>query len=321
MNIKTSVKALFRPVLTLAGFTYDSYRNFRFGGWRKNLHKQNEVEYVLSKAYHSLEKSLSFPSNDIDRGWDAAYSLANLLVKTKGFDNNIHYLSALKVLQMFIEIKQNSIKLVGFKEKYDDLINTVVKVDWDVGAIQYFSNEKDFLSMQSPEDFFYSRFSAREFKDVIIDKQEIERTIKLAIKSPSACNRQPWSVDVVQDKATLNSILNIQTGNSGFTNEISNLFIVKSDISAFISGNERYQHWIDGGMFSMSLVYALHSIGLASCCLNWSKMIRDDLELRKLLKLEPRQTIIMLIAFGYEKDEYKVCASPRKHLDSFITYR
>ena len=50
------------------------------------------------------------------------------------------------------------------------------------------------------------------------------------------------------------------------------LLIIAMDLKAFVPAHERYQHWIDGGMFSMSIIYALHSLGLSSCCLNWSKL-------------------------------------------------
>ena len=85
------------------------------------------------------------------------------------------------------------------------------------------------------------------------------------MKSPSACNRQAWHVYHSDSDEVKLAVLKEQSGNKGFGDKIPNLLIVASDLKAFMPAEERYQHWIDGGMFSMSLVYAFHSLGVASC--------------------------------------------------------
>src|SRR3546814_1994141 len=81
-----------------------------------------------------------------------------------------------------------------------------------------------------------------------------------------------WSSDVCSsDLEIIDRALSLQNGNRGFGHEIPCLLILCTDLSAFDTAGERYQHWIDGGMFSMSLVWALHALGYSSCCLNWSK--------------------------------------------------
>ena len=70
----------------------------------------------------------------------------------------------------------------------------------------------------------------------------------------------------------------------------------------------------------MSLVYALHSSSLACCCLNWDVLPDKEITLKKLLQIKD-ETIIMLIAVGNYKDEYKVAVSkkePLKNIYEFI---
>lgn len=43
-------------------------------------------------------------------------------------------------------------------------------------------------------DFFMSRHSVRQFSDLTIDIEDIEKAVKLAMKAPSACNRQSCKV-------------------------------------------------------------------------------------------------------------------------------
>jgi len=99
------------------------------------------------------------------------------------------------------------------------------------------------------------------FSDRPVKQEIVKRAVSLALKTPSVCNRQAWFVYHIDDQSIIGRCLELQNGNSGFGHKIQSLLIIASDLKAFDTGGERYQHWIDGGMFSMSLVYALHPWG------------------------------------------------------------
>src|SRR3546814_17345465 len=80
------------------------------------------------------------------------------------------------------------------------------------------------------------------------------------------------------------------------------LLILCTDLSAFDTAGERYQHWIDGGMFSMSLVWALHALGYSSCCLNWRKTPSEDRKIRKMSPIRPEHRILKLPEVGRRND-------------------
>lgn len=88
---------------------------------------------------------------------------------------------------------------------------------------------------------------------------------------------------------------------------------------AFMPGQEHYQHWIDSGMFAMSVIYALHSLGVASCCLNWSQSPASDKKLRSCLDIKDNHTIIMMLAIGLPKENNNACISARRPLDEFYS--
>ena len=52
-------------------------------------------------------------------------------------------------------------------------------------------------------DFFMSRHSVRQYSERTIDVEDIEKAVKLAMKAPSACNRQSCKVYFYKDKDTL----------------------------------------------------------------------------------------------------------------------
>jgi hypothetical protein len=86
-----------------------------------------------------------------------------------------------------------------------------------------------------------------------------------------------------------------------------------------MAGQEHYQHWIDGGMFSMSVVYALHSLGVASCCLNWSQSPTNDKLLRSRLDIKDNHSIIMMLAVGLPNDNNNVCISARRPISEIYS--
>jgi nitroreductase len=111
----------------------------------------------------------------------------------------------------------------------------------------------------------------------------------------------------------------LQNGNRGFGNQIKTLLLVTSDLGQFVSVGKRNQCWVDGGMFAMSLLYALHSLGVATCCLNWSVRRAVDHQMKRLIHLPDAEVIIMLIAVGHYPPHFHVTRSPRKPLRDILT--
>jgi nitroreductase len=70
----------------------------------------------------------------------------------------------------------------------------------------------------------------------------------------------------------------------------------------------------------MALVFALETLGLSSCCINWPDVEAQEREMERLLGLEPDERPVMLIAIGYPDPDALVPASGKKSLDSLRRY-
>nr|WP_236783470.1 nitroreductase family protein [Aliivibrio fischeri] len=173
--------------------------------------------------------------------------------------------------------------------------------------------------LSNPDKFFLSRYSLREYSEKKVSDSIILKSLELAQKSPSSCNMQAWHTYLLQDREKIKLALDIQSGNKGFGHKVNGLLIFTCDQLPFISSSERYQHWIDGSLHAMSVVYALHSLGVASCCLNWSEDGKRDRLLRSKLNIKDNHSIIMMLSFGYPEKINKVCVSPRRPLKESYT--
>ncbi|MCM0592907.2 MAG: nitroreductase family protein [Gloeotrichia echinulata DEX184] len=169
--------------------------------------------------------------------------------------------------------------------------------------------------------FCQSRYSIRNFAPDEVNISLIEEAVAIAQKTPSVCNRQSSKVYVFSSDEDKRKVLSYQSGNRGFGYQASKVLIVVSDLENFTLIGERNQCWIDGGMYAMSLVYALHSLGLGTCCLNWSVEKSLDKALKKATGIKDSESVIMMIAVGHLPEEFKVAQSPRKPVKEVLVVK
>lgn len=313
------LRNIYRILTGFKYFLYEYIRFLKYCSWNENLNDNETRNYSSIIAYHGLEKSLSYRRRNPKSGWSYANRILDLLgIAKKNKGKGYHDIASKQVLERFINLPEN------VDDKRSGQIKKELKGYSDFnsheehGHINLSLNDYKNGVLKNPELFFNSRYSLREFKDKIVNIKEIERAVKLAMKSPSVCNRQAWGIYHTSDQKIKETVLSCQHGNKPFGISVPNIMIITADLKAFFSADERYQHWIDGGLMSMSLMYAFHSIGIATCALNWSAKPTDDLKLRKLVEISPSHSVIMVLAIGYPDTLNKVCASTRRPINEIF---
>lgn len=144
-----------------------------------------------------------------------------------------------------------------------------------------------------------------------VEMDTIYNAIEIAQTTPSVCNRQASRVYIIDNKERMKEALKYQNGNAGFDEDINKLIILTSELNDFITSNERNQPYIDSGMYAMSLIYALHSLGLGTCPLNLAVDSDIDAELKRKINIPENEVLIMMIAVGHIPEEIPVAASKK----------
>src|SRR5690606_29801797 len=126
------------------------------------------------------------------------------------------------------------------------------------------------------------------------------------------CNRQGVSVIVVEDKIKIDKVLNIQGGLRSFYENLSQLIVLTSNRNYSYSIGERYQLFIDGGIYLMNLLYALHYYEIAACPAHWGMTNEADTQVQKIIELDESEKIICLVAIGKPTGEFKTTLSLRR---------
>jgi nitroreductase len=259
-----------------------------------------QIEAQITKDYHRIEKGLALRSPRPRFGTDPAARLRRDVPRYKRLPDHdstvaAHALSALEGLQRWHDHGEHS---EGGPTKTPHAWSPP-----DAAEV---------------EDFFRSRVSVRDFADAPLDPAVVRRAADLALFSPSVCNRQAWGVWSFHDPDAIARLAALQNGNAGFRDQIPCLLIVAVDTQLFAGAGERNQRWIDGGLYAMSLVWALHAYGAVSCMLNWSVDHVQTRRLREAAGIPDHMDVITMIAAGHAREGLRVARSPRRKVDEVL---
>lgn len=84
--------------------------------------------------------------------------------------------------------------------------------------------------------------------------------------------------------------------------------------------NELYQLYVDGGIYSMNLLYALHYLGVAAIPLTMAHKKSRTKLIKKRLDIPENEMPVLLIGVGSYKEQYKVAVSERKSFEEYCNF-
>ncbi|MEX1447572.1 nitroreductase family protein [Enterococcus sp. C76] len=272
---------------------------------------------------HSIEKGLSREKIRYGFGKKVLPELYRLVKLYHKLDYDLDdsvYLNSLSILNQYIcvhQLQQFDIsKIINVKE-FNDIYwlddNGTGGVKYILGDHLQKNNFKNF------KELALNRSSVRDYCDSEVDLQKINEAIEIATKSPSVCNRQSARIRVIRNKSLIEKALKVQGGFNGY-NLPPCLLLITTDTRYFIDVLERNQVYIDGGIFAMSLLYALEYENLAACALNTMFDPKREIVTRKLLNIENYENLIMYISVGNFKKQYRVPKSYRLKSNQITKY-
>lgn len=295
---------------------YDTGRFLRYSGTTKRV-GDLEIEWArITRDYHRLEKGLALPAPRRGFGADVVQRLLRLMSAYRrrfGDDDVIAIASG---------AMHEHARFNGIDPDTDPALSKVMAAARSVdagGTFEVGREEIHAAARMNLSAFFARRYSVRHFDPTPVDPALIRKAVEMAQKAPSVCNRQSGRVHVLQSDAKKVRALEYQNGNRGFE-VIPVVLVITSDLRCFLEASERYQAWIDGGLFAMSLNYALHSLGLGACMLNWSVDASTDSAMRAVNAIPEHESIIMMMAVGHLPDRFRVTQSPRRPLDEVLSF-
>lgn len=324
MYIIRSVKVILRYIVNEL---LDMLRYAKFSALIFAFDNRKKIESRILLLCHTLEKGMALPSPRLNYGReriDLLLTIVDGYVDKYGFCDFVF-------LPINILNSYQAINVGRGGQPYDKINDWLERVNSDVnlqgiadtfkgGALKVRKMDVVESVRGVQTDFFNKRYSIRQFSSEEVSEELIGKAAQIAQKSPSVCNRQSGRAYVLTKSEDIGNVLKLQGGARGFSEQVNKLIIFTSELGAFRTVGERNQAFIDGGMYAMSFVYALHSLALATCFLNWSKVHSDDKELRKLVGIPKSEVIIVLTAVGHMLDEFDVALSARIPIKDVVKF-
>jgi nitroreductase len=321
------------PVLNLLFYSAAS-RAFRreqlgvaYGRWKyeQATISPERSEYMLRRNIHQLEKGIiSRPRRDL-------FALDYIQATVSAYEERLRDAGcdvageAARELQWASDVLTNYFAVVGSHPAVDEARARFRALPSPserkvLAPYKRSLDEPPPVSYDALLQLAHRRRSVRWFLPKPVPREMIDAAMEVAALSPSACNRQPFHFRIFDEPELVQQVSSLPAGTAGFNQNFPVIVAVVGSLRAYFDERDRHIIYIDGGLASMSFVLALESLGLSSCCINWPDVESRERKMASVLKLEPDQRVVMLIAVGYPDPEGMVPASGKKSLASLRSY-
>lgn len=287
--------------------------------YEKDLQNKAGNEFLLRRNTHRLEKGL------IMKERKEIFAKDYILETVENFISCLSNATEIQKesLDWANDVLKSYFSVVGKDEKIDrarDLFFSTKPYKSAGNQIPY--QRKAFSGIEYEEFLKLSqqRRSVRWYDQKPVPREITEKALKIALNSPSACNRQPFKFYIFDEPELAKKIGSIPMGTKGFAQNFPAVAVIVGQLRAYPFERDRHVIYIDGALAAMSFMYALETLGLASCPINWPDVEPLEKEMEKELQLEKDQRPIMLISFGYPDKSGQIPYSAKMPLRRAVVF-
>lgn len=299
-------------------------RHYDINSKYAHTRSRDKILYHIIINYHSIEKGLAKSNIRLGFGYEKVNELLKLCYEYNDIYSDMPeaYIDGLKVLSQYVYVHQkNAYDVDEIASKIHFLVDKI-PIIFSEDLLYKKVNKTEFFKKSdlSFYEFAHSRHSIRDFSGEPIDENLIKKVLDLAQTAPSACNRQSVNAYVVYNDLKIKSIVDLQNGGRGFSDKAKPMIVLAYDVQAWIWGEQWYAGYVDGGIYLMNLLYALHHYKIGACPMNWYASVQNDDKLRSLLQIKDSEIVFATVACGVPTDDFKLVCSHRLSSQSKSTF-
>ena len=301
----------------------ETHTNYMLSAMNGNVDKLEHVKAMIIKQVHSIEKGLSMENIRLGFGIARINSMLyylDLFLKSGGDPQIDECKMAKSVLLSYFELHDNAgwqeKVYIDIKKKASNLTDRIVCNDEYGGTLTL--NKKDyFIDSDMFKTLVLSRHSIRSFNGQHVDESVLKKALELAIHAPSACNRQPTRVYILDHK-DFELIDNWTGGVKTFIDQVDKLLIITSQMAAF-EKDEYYQYTVSAGIFVGYLTLSLHAYGIGNCVLQRALINNGTWDkIKKKAAIPLNEQSVCAIAIGIPNEITRVPLSNRLSYDRIV---
>ena len=144
-----------------------------------------------------------------------------------------------------------------------------------------------------------NRYSVRKFSDKKVEEEKINIILSSAQVSPTACNKQPQKIYVLQSPEALEKLQKCKTSHFG---ETLALLITVDKTKCWVREYDgQSSSYVDGSIVTTHMMLAAHDIGIGS---TWIMHFIPD-AVRSEFSIPENEEIISILVMGYPAPDSK----------------
>lgn len=282
---------------------------------------KRKMKTDLQIRVHAIEKGMSIGKLKEGFGNQKACDIVDGLCGYLAIDGDRQFvIEACSVLCRYVAFKEEiGQRADDVKVKLTEFMNNFQIKPIDKGGVYRLSlSDIRGKAQGCLPDVIASRFAVRDFGDKPIDMGLLRKALQTAEKSPSACNRQSWRVHVYTGNSAL-TLFNLQGGGKSFAREMQAAILICGDLTSYHL-NETNLPYVDGSLYGMNLMLALHYYGLASIPLTMGCKIGYLKKIKRAMGIPRNEMPVLLIGVGSYKDEFRAAVSLRYPYTQYTTF-
>jgi nitroreductase len=312
---------LARPYYALISNRFSREQRAVIAGIRRHQYpaRARQLQYRMRRGIHRLEKGLSMRERRPVFGLDYIAQVVRdyCLIRSSGLDaaetlaDEMYWYEAV-LDRYFTGCNTDKPHFVRAKAEY---VAARRMPPAQLHRSPYLASERPAPAVTSAqfEQLAIRRRSVRWFNQQPVERSTLETAAVTAAQSPSACNRQSVRIELYDKPEDARRIGRLPPGAAGLYQNFPALAVLIGDLSAYAYERDRHAIYVDGGLKAMTFMYALESMGLSTCALNWPDNGHLDNRAAKELGLEMHERVVLMIAIGHADPDGLV---PYSHKES-----
>lgn len=294
--------------------------------YHKSLANPRDSSYLLRRNLHRLEKGLIMePRREVFAARYIGETVAAFESAARAISDHsqsTELVWARGVLDEYFRVvaADDDLEVCRARDRYTNVINQWPNIS---GGPKPYPAETLMRQPVTPDQFAdlcRVRRSVRWYDGRRVPREAIDRAITAASTAPSACNRQPFRYLVFDEPELVSRVAAIPMGTTGFSDNFPALAVLVGDLGAYFDERDRHVIYIDGSLSAMTFMFALQTEGIASCSINWPDLKEKEFALRREINLQKKERVVMMISFGYPRNEGQVPSSVKKPLCQLRAY-
>ncbi|MFC6722993.1 nitroreductase family protein [Halobium palmae] len=290
----------------------------------ENEGKRSNPTHRRAKYTHMIEKGLSTPNRrDVFAEGFIQDLVPDVITAWEKSDDPLaddRLLWSIDVIDTYFHVAGETEIINKFRKEFREFLEDIEYTPENRTPRRRKEVEQNPVSYEELCSLSNQRSSTRWFQDKEVPRGELDKAIQIAAKAPSACNKQSFEFRIYDDETVLDDLFDLRVGLNSFKDTIPCYVVVVGKYRAYEDDREKNSVHIDASLAAMSFQYALETLGLAACMVNWPAILSDHHKISEILGLDADEMIITTMAVGYPDPDSMIPYSSKKDLSSLRSY-